>query len=323
MPLSLGPSSTTLLHVLDQYLRTQLERTSRTAFEIRVLIIEQSVLGDHEAASAWGSIKQKYTMHSFSVVSLEDVFDYVPGLEESSPFFSGSKDLMNQSDAMENSAKLRKIVSSISSATSQEDLITILRTRLIVEFAKQNGCESILWGDSTTRLAERTLAEAAKGRGFSLPWQTTDGHNAFDVTFKFPMREVLRKEIKTYATLAGLSVTDSFRQDNPQKAASAKGATVDNLMAQYFASVEENYPSIVSNVVRTSNRLVAPSTSTETGYCAICNLPIESERQGLHGWGGDQKPDSGLATIDSADFKLLCYGCARSTHGAKELQRQT
>lgn len=74
---------------------------------------------------------------------------------------------------------VRSLLGALASPTSRTDVLAVLRARLVVEIAKREGCEGVLWGDTTTRLAEKTLGETAKGRGFSIPWRTADGDSPF------------------------------------------------------------------------------------------------------------------------------------------------
>lgn len=103
--------------------------------------------------------------------------------------------------------------------------------------------------------------------------------------------------------------------------ASNKATTIDDLMIQYFESVEENYPSIVANVVRTSSKLVAGQTALSDGEngssgkgCGVCGFPVEQGTDGINGWGGDQNDGSGIVRMDDAKG-ILCYGCSRSIYG--------
>jgi len=182
-----------------------------------------------------------------------------------------------------------------------------------VEAARRNECDCILFGDSTTRLAERTLIETAKGRGFSLPWQVSDGMSPWDVYFYFPLRDLLKRELVTFSSLISPSFDGIIIHQSPRThvSASAKSTTIDDLMTQYFESVEENYPSIVANVVRTSSKLKAASSETLTG-CGICGLPVATGTDGIHGWGGDQNTAKTHEGPEDHDAALLCYGCARS-----------
>jgi cytoplasmic tRNA 2-thiolation protein 2 len=321
LPISFGASSITLTHVLDQQIRNQLERTSRTGYELHVIYVDQSGTGEEEIPpKLMELLKQRYPMHSYSIVVLEKALRYTDVSAYSNIAVAGiTQDGGNGRPSTSLLEQMNALLSSLPSATSRADMIAILRTQLIVASAKSKGCECIVWGDSTTRLAERTLAETSKGRGFSLPWQTGDGLSPHGLNFVFPMRDLLRKEITTYTTLTSppLNAMVVEKSPIPQASASSRNTTIDDLMSQYFESVEESYPSIVSNVVRTSNRLKAPEPTKNTPQCRICRLPVVVGTQGIHGWGGDQEeePDSKImegSTEDKANVDVLCYGCARS-----------
>ena len=322
LPVSFGVSSMSLLHVLDQQLRIQRERTSRTGYELHVLFIDHSSVDEQAAVSQYlNLIKEKYPLNTYSTVLLEDVLGYFDPTDASYCSSLGiPEEHLNLPNSNSSTKRLKSFISSLPSATSRTDMINVLRARAVVEFAKEKGCDYITWGDSTTRLAEKTLSETAKGRGYSLPWQTADGPSPYGVKFSFPMRDLLRKEIMTYATLTDPPLTSLVvsRPTAPQVSVSSKDTTIDYLMNQYFQSVEENFPSIVANVVRTSSRLDAPRQYTTSTSCNICGLPVDDYAQGLHGWAGDQEniSDQPAARFaETARSKIVCYGCARSVHG--------
>jgi cytoplasmic tRNA 2-thiolation protein 2 len=98
----------------------------------------------------------------------------------------------------------------------------------------------------------------------------------------------------------------SYSDMKAQAPASLRNSTIDILMKQYFDSAEEQYPSIVSNVVRTSGRLHAGLIGAQR--CKLCILPVTKDQLGIEGWEGIQEVES--RRIES---KLeLCYGCSRS-----------
>jgi cytoplasmic tRNA 2-thiolation protein 2 len=198
------------------------------------------------------------------------------------------------------------------SATSRADLITTLLTQLLVDVTKKGGCESILFGDSTTRLAEKTLTETAKGRGFSLPWQVSDGMSPYGIGFNYPLRDLLKKELVEFSSLTIPSLADLIIYPNSASyvSVSSKSITIDDLMVQYFESVEENYPSIVANVVRTSSKL-KPLATGDTIACGLCGLPVTEGTDGIFGWGGDQNSHS-RRVKQNGHNNILCYGCSRS-----------
>ena len=312
LPLSLGVSSVALLHVLDRHLQVQKQKSGRVSYSIHVLFVDQSdFVLQRESQSALERARLRFPMHSFSIVALDEVLDY------GSPLLEGT--LMNSQALDENCAlsrpdKLKALLSALPSATSRLDIVNILRGRLIAVFAELHGCSFIAFGDSTTRLAERTLAETAKGRGGSLPWLTSDSMTPEGLKTNYPMRDLLKRELFLYITitepsLKPLLVDGDFLDDTP---VSSKDTTIDGLMSQYFTSVEQNYPSIVANVVRTSGKLVAPTLQSDSIPCGLCGLPAESASKG---WAGDQGslPASSSEQSKSAFSNgSLCYGCTRS-----------
>ena len=246
LPVSLGVSSIALLHVLDQQLQNRVDQGRHAGYTLHVLHLDDADPESSEAiGDRWKQLEQRYPSHVYSELSLQDCHKY--GIK------IGPSPLENaeQFDPMQ-------ALSAMSSATSRADLVEQTRRRLILAFAQKLECDSILFGDSTTRLAERILSETAKGRGGELPLLTSDGlsrdHNCI-----FPSRDLLRKELSAYAEIVEPPLTPLIMNLPKAAPASSKDITIDGLMSRYFETVEQNYPSIVANVVRTSGRLRAPS----------------------------------------------------------------
>lgn len=307
LALSLGASSVTLLHILDHLLETQTSKSGRTGFGLSVVFVETE--GDASHQDRLAKVRQAYPDYEITSLPLHDLFRLVPSPESES--LSG---LLPESVAGTDwspADKLASLFGSLTSATARADVVTTLRTRLVVEYAKSSGCEGVLWGDSTTKLAEKTLAETAKGRGFALPWRVADGETPFGLTFNYPLRDLLKKELVAYVDIVGSPLPSLVLDSAPTQASmSSKNTTIDDLMKQYFESVEENFPSIVSNVVRTTGKLEATSTTDDTSICDLCSMPVSDGRFGIHGWGGDQH---GIADpVRASSGRHLCYGCTRS-----------
>src|SRR5688500_1714603 len=87
--------------------------------------------------------------------------------------------------------KLEILINSLTKQSGKEDMVTLLRNRLLMYTAKQYGyhymfislvvdplsldsyrCTHIFFGDNATFLAIRILALTSKGRGYSLPLET-------------------------------------------------------------------------------------------------------------------------------------------------------
>ncbi|KAH0559838.1 hypothetical protein GP486_003647 [Trichoglossum hirsutum] len=313
LPLSFGVSSVALLHLLDSQLQGQIDRMNRTGYGL--LVVHVNMPSTAPTGIYMKRLQQRYPRHTHFHVDLAELFDYPNGILESSGKSGLSQALGAPDGQVSNQDKLDHLLDSLPSATSRADMLGILRTRLLVEIAKKRGCEGIMWGDSTTRLAEKTLAETAKGRGFSLPWQISDGASPHSLVFRYPLRDLLKKELVTYASLTTPPLDPIIIPEQTPQALTSKNTTIDDLVTNYFQSVEESFPSIVANVVRTSGKLSAHQPFGGGERCTICEMPITAGSGGLHGWGGDQGK-LGPSSSDPHPVEKLCYGCARSTLGA-------
>ena len=312
LPVSLGVSSIALLHVLDQHIHAQLEKSGRPSFALHVLFIDQSAFVRQTTYhNAFAGLKQRFPLHTFSVAMLDEVLecDVLQAEEIFQSNISSAED-----SALSRPDKLSAMLSGLPSTTSRLDIITILRRRLIIAFAQSHDCSSLVLGDSTTRLAERTLSETAKGRGAFLPWLTADSTSLTGLKIYYPMRDLLKRELILYvgATDPPLEtfVLDAECENNAP--VSSKDTTIDGLMSQYFESVEQNYPSIVANVVRTSGRLAAPDPSHDSLACGMCGLLVKPASEA---WAGNQGslPASSDRRYNMSDgSEVLCYGCTRS-----------
>lgn len=306
LPISFGASSVTLLYILDKHLQAQISRTGRTGFTLHVIHLFDLPSTNGEGTEKFDLIKERFPSHEYSTISLDELYSKqrAEANENSDPDHSNLSINGCPVKSLEN------LLAAIPSATPRSDVLSILQTRLAVKFAKESSCEGILWGDSTTKLAETVLAETAKGRGFSLPWHVTDGDSPYGIPFFYPMRNVLKKEILSHVDLVEPSLRPLISAGAfvpTQAPPSGKNTTIDVLMQQYFESVEENYPSVVSNVVRTTGKLHA-AVSENARYCRLCKLPIAEDQLGIDGWGGHQGDTNTVRPKD----RELCYGCARS-----------
>ncbi|KAM3422990.1 Cytoplasmic tRNA 2-thiolation protein 2 [Cercospora zeina] len=293
LPLSLDAGSLALLHILSQHLHTQVAKTGRPGYKLCVLHIDDPTSGD-ETHSSLAAVKNSYPEHEYHTIPRTKILE----LDNVSALLPQSTHDQSRLGEQET---LSQLFSSPRSASSQQDLKRILERRLVVHEAKEYGCRAVLWSYSTTKLAEQILAETAKARGFALPWVINDGESPHGMHFYFPLREVLNKEIDAYLTYLDPPL-DGLVVESVKTAVSTKNTTIDDLMGQYFENVEQEYPSIVANVVRTTGKLQPTTLAEAEQQCELCNMPLE-----------------GQAPARSR----LCYGCIRTLPQAKHAQTCT
>lgn len=308
VPCAFDASSISLLHVIHQQRRWRLARNQRVGYTVQILVIDESSISDLESSlpEKMTLLKEEFAEHSWSVVPLENVFQYDTNLLQAFP----SKALPLLSSSADNKHKLQQTITSFESTTSRVDFIEVLRRRLIGAFAAQTACNSIMLSDSTTRLAQRILSETAKGRGGALPWLTADATIVDGIPWRYPVQDLLEKELSFYVQHALPSLAHMVHDTHlSNEVVSTKSLPIDGLLGQYFSSVEENYPSIVANVVRTSNKLVADSDIQGRHTCVFCQMPTETTG---HYTGIESPQQSASAQNGLSNKHNLCLGCSRT-----------
>ncbi|KAF7593360.1 cytoplasmic tRNA 2-thiolation protein 2 [Aspergillus hancockii] len=292
-PLSYGLSSSVLLHILHRQLESQRAKPHAAAgFDLHVLIIEPSSISSSNPSHNEGfELAQKsFPLCSFTRVPFQSVFELVPDIKETILQYAG-KEFMDD-PSLSDAERLNAFRSCITTATSKADVDYILMNQLVVAFAKKSGCHAAIWGDSDSRLAAKTLASVAKGRGSSVIWQVSDGMSPFGLEFNFPLRDLFTAELRHYASffpeLTSLIVPDEPLSENTL----TKNLSIDELMMRYVLTQGEKYPGVMLNVTRTANKLDVSQMPTNLPHCAFCGSPLMNEAVG--------------------EFPQFCYACTRS-----------
>ncbi|KAL3472990.1 cytoplasmic tRNA 2-thiolation protein 2 [Aspergillus californicus] len=302
LPLSYGLSSSVLLHMVYAQVENLLKPHSPPGFDIHVLVIEPSSVSPSSPSHdvAFESLRQRYPLVSMTRLPLHGLFELVPDLQDILPKYTGQGFVDNVSQSPQE--RLDAFRASITSATSVADVNSILLNRLTIAFAKSIDCAGIIWGDSDDRLAAKTLASVAMGRGSSLTWQVSDGKTPFGLNFDFPLRDLFTAELQSYANLFP-DLTDTILPDIPlSENLLTKNLSIDQLMMRYVSSQGAKYPGVMSNVTRTANKLQGSQMSTVGSRCALCDTLICSSDGMLNQ----------LRTSIDSDF---CYACDRSRPG--------
>lgn len=237
------------------------------------------------------------------MIPLHSIFEYDPDISNVLRQVAGSG--FEDDESKSYRERLDTFRASIPTTTSKDDIDNILLFRLIVAFAQHHGCETILWGDSDTRLAAKTLANVAKGRGASLTWQVRDGPTPWGLEFIFPLRELYRTELEQYAKLVPSVESIVIPDRSASEALSNRDLSIDELLNNYVLTQGIKYPGIMANVVRTVNKLRPAGFTSDQARCILCTSPIEPDSQSLDG--------AEITDSNAQNPPLqLCYGCRRS-----------
>lgn len=338
--LSRGVSSTVLLHLLNENINFQLSRNRSPPFELTAVYVDPSCLyhpqslplpdSSSSSSSTLDRYRRRYPRFEYRCIPLTAVLNLTTIDWSALP--------LSTDTSQPPEARLRSLFDGLPSAASRTDILRLFTRHILLSASHSAGCQALLLGHSTTAIAELTLAEAAKGRGFSLPWQIHDGQQTLsaanpnleevggraEMLVYHPLRDVLRKELVTYATLTSPPLADLVDSDGTgsvrEAVVSHKDLSIEEVMIRYFAEVEENYPSVVANVARTTGKLVRLSGEEERGErsCGMCGMPLDD--QGDERWRGELGIGEGGDGGDnrgggSAIKGKLCYGCERSIRG--------
>lgn len=296
LPLSLGLSSSVLLHAVNAQIERQLSKPHPlVGFDIHVLVIEPSTVApaNVDAEERFALVQQSFPRHSYEKIPFHSIFEYDPEIYNVLPKFAGEHFVDDASRT--NQERLDAFRASASTATSRVDVDQILLNRLVVAYGKGIGCDAILWGDSDSRLAAKTLANVAKGRGSALTWQVSDGISPSGLLFHFPLRDLFQAELESYANLipelSAIIIPDVPPSDNVL----TKNLSIDELMMRYVQTHGEKYPGVMANVTRTANKLHPVPASADIKQCLFCDARMNDKQES-----------------DTDSEAKFCYACIRS-----------
>ncbi|KKK15483.1 hypothetical protein AOCH_006839, partial [Aspergillus ochraceoroseus] len=274
-------------------------------FDLHVLIVEPSSIYPSAPShdEAFDLVQRCFPRASFTRLALHDIFNIDPELRDVLSKFAGNN--FADDTSLSHKERLDAFRASITTATSRADIDYILLNRLIIAFAKSIECFGILWGDSDGRLAAKTLANVAKGRGSALTWQVSDGMSPFDLEFNFPLRDLFTAELQNYSSLFPELSNIIMPDTPPSENILTKNLSIDELMVRYVTTQGEKYPGVMSNVTRTANKLQSSRMPTDGSRCALCQTYICNSE----GKPNEVQTPNGLQDEPFRDF---CYACIRS-----------
>ncbi|KUI60531.1 Cytoplasmic tRNA 2-thiolation protein 2 [Cytospora mali] len=335
--LSFGASSSSLVNILDESIQNQLRKRPTPAYHPIVVHVDTG-LGDDDSSSPESQRKldqfsERYPRFRFVRVPLTDVLG-LDTIDWSALPITPSSSREEDEEGKAPAERLRDFFARLPSTTSRADVERLFIRHLLISAATREGVHALLFGYSTTALAELTLGETAKGRGFSLPWMVDDGPQTIRsfaaarqggeradgaagkaseevvarLPIYYPLREVFRNELTIYTGLVSPPLTDLLISPEAARSGSAvvshKDVSIDEVMSRYFQDVEENYPSIVANVVRTTAKLERLGDEDGETCCGLCGMGLDE--LGDERWKGEIGDDGG------GEYGRLCYGCQRA-----------
>ncbi|KIJ51559.1 hypothetical protein M422DRAFT_26963 [Sphaerobolus stellatus SS14] len=223
---------------------------------------------------------------------------------------------------------LKTYLAALPTPTSHQSTLTTLIRILLLRLARSLSCSHLLLGSTLTSLSVNLIDAVASGGGFTIglekgeEWDSGVG----DGTVKLvrPLREVSMKECAAYLHWKGLEVVGNERA--VKERVNVKGS-IGSLTKDFIYGLERDYPSTVSAIVRTCNKLVSNSTGEK---CAFCQRPAQpgvkewKERISIRSFATDSATPP--AETDGPTLTPhLCYAChttltSRSSRGTRKLE---
>ncbi|TKS85180.1 Cytoplasmic tRNA 2-thiolation protein 2 [Collichthys lucidus] len=172
---------------------------------------------------------------------------------------------------------LQQLIGSAKTLTAREDLLSTLRHHVLVHTARTEGYSKVMLGDNCTRLAVKLLTSISLGRGAQLAQDTGFSDSRYgDIILVRPMRDYSAKEIAYYNRMFTVSSVfipglDTMATDK---------ASIQRLTESFVTKLQAGFPSTVSTIYRTSEKLqtVCRSSSTADLFdrCLLCMCALDT-----------------------------------------------
>ncbi|EMR10325.1 hypothetical protein PNEG_01581 [Pneumocystis murina B123] len=261
-----------------------------------------------------------------SLFFLINLKNYILNSDENIKLFwdKMSDALLGSQISKESVGSLNDLLSPLSSTTSRMDILKCIRNNIIYNFAEKNGYNVIIFGDTISSIASKIISETAKGRGYSIPWETRGKikQHLYDIWLLRPMKDILRQEAYYFLEINGIQNIKKFYH---------KATTIDELVDRYFDDLEKNNPSFLFTVAKTSAKLQVPEIKdtkeySNSEFCFICQMPKENN---VNDWLKKIALDKNdLSNVTNTEInenyenylnrtKDVCYGCFIMLRGSK------
>uniref|UniRef100_A0A672GHC1 Cytoplasmic tRNA 2-thiolation protein 2 n=1 Tax=Salarias fasciatus TaxID=181472 RepID=A0A672GHC1_SALFA len=174
-------------------------------------------------------------------------------------------------------ASLQQLMDSATSLTARQELLSSLRQHLLVHTARSHGYSKLMLGDSCSRSAVKLLAAVCLGRGAQLAQDTGFSDSRYgDVVSVRPMRDYSAKEIAFYNHMFGVPsvLSPSLTTKTSDK------SSIQQLTESFITRLQADFPSTVSTIYRTSEKLQTAGGSSGgtagTDTCLLCVCVLDT-----------------------------------------------
>lgn len=159
---------------------------------------------------------------------------------------------------------------SIKNATSQQDFVQKLKLNLIENCAKTLNCKFIFLSEINCDLAKLLLTNISLGRGNSISQDISFSSSSRqnDIKFIRPIRDLNTMEIKNYIKLTDTKCLTK-KLDNINE------NSIQSLTNKFINDLQINFPSTVTTVFKTGDKIASTNELINTNYCRFCNSALD------------------------------------------------
>ncbi|XP_055538791.1 cytoplasmic tRNA 2-thiolation protein 2 [Wyeomyia smithii] len=149
--------------------------------------------------------------------------------------------------------KIIAVLNNIRSTTAKQDFIVQIRRHTYNVMAKKLECQYVFLSDIGVSLAKTLLLNVALGRGRSVALDVAFCDDREEIKIIRPMRDINPDEIRNYIAFSEkpLQILDT---EVPFK----EKASLQNLTSKFVDDLQKTFPSTVSTVFRTGDKLAVP-----------------------------------------------------------------
>uniref|UniRef100_A0A2M3ZA98 Cytoplasmic tRNA 2-thiolation protein 2 n=1 Tax=Anopheles braziliensis TaxID=58242 RepID=A0A2M3ZA98_9DIPT len=166
--------------------------------------------------------------------------------------------------------RLKEIISGTRSVTSKQDLLEQVRKQTYQAVARTLNCNYVFLSDIGIDLAKTLLSHVALGRGCSIAQDVAFCDDRYGtVKLIRPIRDLNPDEITQYLKLAEKQHNTIPRVDH-----FADRPSLQNLTAKFIDNLQESFPSTVSTIYRTGDKLDAVKVSNKNRSEASTEVDI-------------------------------------------------
>ncbi|XP_032529215.2 cytoplasmic tRNA 2-thiolation protein 2 [Danaus plexippus] len=205
--------------------------------------------------------------------------------------------------------------------TTGQDVLTKIKHNLFIRISKQLGCRFVLTAETTTLLAMKLLSSIVIGRGSQVENDIGFADNRDgNVEILRSMRDITNEEIDIYLNIKQMCVDP---KDSDQE------ISLQAAIRDFVLDLQENYPSTISTVCKTADKLGSVNGKNNIKKCHVCQSTINFKDSKLTAVeatifsrivSSEKSPESAsdlpFNTKDNTMFPYIfdrfCYCCSRN-----------